>query len=158
MSGFAVFFDFRRTFQYTYLTIKFRENLLSAETFMFTRGNLWHFVTFSQIKNFISKEDCFMSHSNSQEVYQLYDKIFKKILTLSSKAVINLINGLFETNYPTDSTITYNWTEHVNDDMRTCLADTLFSGTQSYPTLFQFSCSGRIHTLSGFRLTRDLSL
>lgn len=68
-----------------------------------------------------------MSHSNAQEVYQLYDKIFKKILTLSSKAVINLINGLFETNYPTDSTITYNWTEHVNDDMRTCLADTIIT-------------------------------
>lgn len=33
-------------------------------------------------------------------IYQIYDKMFKKILTLSSTAVINLINGLFETNYP----------------------------------------------------------
>lgn len=41
-------------------------------------------------------------------IYQIYDKIFKKILTLSSTAVINLINGLFQTNYPTDSTIKYN--------------------------------------------------
>lgn len=73
-----------------------------------------------------------MSHSNSQEIYQLYDKIFKKILTLSSTAVINLINGLFETNHPTDATITYNWTEHVNDDMRTCLADTIITIGQSH--------------------------
>ncbi|MBQ8199956.1 MAG: DUF5320 domain-containing protein [Lachnospiraceae bacterium] len=68
-----------------------------------------------------------MSHSNSQEVYQLYDKVFKKILTLSSTAVINLINGLFETDHPLDSVITYNWTEHVGDDMRTCLADTIIT-------------------------------
>lgn len=68
-----------------------------------------------------------MSNSNTQSVYQLYDKIFKKILTLSSTAVINLINGLFDTNHPTDSEITYNWTEHVDDDMRTCLADTIIT-------------------------------
>lgn len=35
-------------------------------------------------------------------IHHIYDKIFKKILTLSSTAVINLINGLFETDYPTD--------------------------------------------------------
>lgn len=66
-----------------------------------------------------------MSNSNTDTVYQLYDKVFKKILTLSSTAVINLINGLFETDHPTDAVITYNWTEHVGDDMRTCLADTI---------------------------------
>ena len=68
-----------------------------------------------------------MSNSNTDTVYQLYDKVFKKILTLSSTAIINLINGLFETNHPTDATITYNWTEHVGDDMRTCLADTIIT-------------------------------
>lgn len=30
---------------------------------------------------------------------KLYDSIFKKILTLSSKAVINMINGLFNMFY-----------------------------------------------------------
>ena len=35
-----------------------------------------------------------------KEIYQLYDKAFKRILTLSDKAVINLINGLFGTDYP----------------------------------------------------------
>jgi hypothetical protein len=38
-------------------------------------------------------------------IYQLFDKTFKKILTLSSKSVINLINGLFQTDYPTDSIV-----------------------------------------------------
>ena len=41
--------------------------------------------------------------------------------------MINLINGLFKTDYPTDSTITYNWTEHVGEDLRTCLADTILT-------------------------------
>lgn len=36
-------------------------------------------------------------------IYQIYDKIFKKILPLSSTAVVNLINGLFDTDYPTDT-------------------------------------------------------
>ena len=73
-----------------------------------------------------------MSSSNPHAIYQLYDKIFKKILTLSSTAVINLINGLFETNHPTDAPISYNWTEHINDDMRTCLADTIITIGQSH--------------------------
>lgn len=65
--------------------------------------------------------------SENQFIYQIYDKIFKKILTLSTIAVINLINGLFGTNYPPDSTITYNWTEHITDKLRRCLADTILT-------------------------------
>ena len=45
-----------------------------------------------------------------EEIYKIFDKAFKRILTLSDKAVINLINGLLGTNYPTNSKITYNWT------------------------------------------------
>lgn len=59
--------------------------------------------------------------------YQLYDRIFKKILTLSSKSVINLINGLFDTDYPLDSTITYNWTEFHDDELKRILADTILT-------------------------------
>ncbi len=62
-----------------------------------------------------------------KEVFQIYDKIFKKILTLSSGAVINLINGLYGTNYAKDSTITYNWTEFVGDDLKRILADTIIT-------------------------------
>jgi len=63
----------------------------------------------------------------SQTIYHIYDKIFKKILTLSSKSVINLINGLFGTDYPEDSTIRYNWTEFVDDELKKILADTILT-------------------------------
>ena len=70
----------------------------------------------------------------SDNVYHIYDKVFKKILTLSSKAVINLINGLFDTDYPTDSTVAYNWTEFENNELRRILADTILTinGKYSY--------------------------
>ena len=67
-------------------------------------------------------------------IYQIYDKMFKKILTLSSLSVVNLINGLFGTNYPKDSTVSYNWTEFEKDDLRKILADTILTinGKDSY--------------------------
>lgn len=65
-------------------------------------------------------------------IYQIYDKIFKKILTLSSTAVINLINGLFDTNYPTNSIITYNWTEFENKELKRILADTILTINHKY--------------------------
>ncbi len=70
----------------------------------------------------------------SKNIYHIYDKIFKKILTLSSTAVINLINGLFDTSYHTDSIITYNWTEFENNELRRILADTILTinGKYSY--------------------------
>ena len=63
----------------------------------------------------------------SNYLYHIYDKIFKKILTLSATAVINLINGLFGTNYPLDSTITYNWTEFEDKELKKVLADTIIT-------------------------------
>lgn len=70
----------------------------------------------------------------TNSIYHIYDKVFKKILTLSSGAVVNLINGLFETSYPTDSIITYNWTEFESDELKKILADTILTinNTQSY--------------------------
>jgi hypothetical protein len=56
-----------------------------------------------------------------QEINQIFDKTFKKILTLSSKAVIRFVNGLFGTDYPLDSTITYNWTEFEDRELRRIL-------------------------------------
>ena len=69
-----------------------------------------------------------------KEIFQIYDKAFKRILTLSEKTVINLINGLFDTNYPTDSKITYNWTEHEDKDLKRTLADSILTinGRDSY--------------------------
>ena len=68
----------------------------------------------------------------TEQIYQIFDKIFKKILTLSTIAVINLINGLFGTNYPKDSTITYNWTEFQDDELRRILADTILTINDRY--------------------------
>jgi len=69
-----------------------------------------------------------------KEIHQIYDKAFKRILTLSEKTVINLINGLFGTDYPTNSKITYNWTEHENKDLKKTLADSILTinGKDSY--------------------------
>lgn len=69
-----------------------------------------------------------------ESIYHIYDKIFKKILTLSSTAVTGLINGLFDTDHPPDSTITYNWTEFHSENLRRILADTIITinGIYSY--------------------------
>ena len=68
------------------------------------------------------------------EIYHIYDKAFKRILTLSEKTVINLINGLFDTDYPTDSKITYNWTEYEDKELKRTLADSILTinGRDSY--------------------------
>lgn len=49
-------------------------------------------------------------------------------------AIINLINGLFHTDYPLDSKVTYNWTEFVDDKLKRILADTIITinGKYSY--------------------------
>ena len=39
---------------------------------------------------------------SNRQIVQIYDRIFKKILTLSARAVISLINGLFGTEELTD--------------------------------------------------------
>ncbi len=64
---------------------------------------------------------------NSKRIAQIYDKIFKRILTLSGKSVIGFINGLFGTDYPDDSTIVYNWTEHVDDELHRTVADAIIT-------------------------------
>ena len=63
----------------------------------------------------------------ADNITQIYDKIFKKIITLSSVAVTNLINGLFDTDYSPDSTIEYNWTEFHSDNLKHILADTILT-------------------------------
>ena len=59
--------------------------------------------------------------------HDIFDRVFKKTISLSSKAVIRMINSMFEKNYPTDSIVTYNWTELVKDDLRKILADTIIT-------------------------------
>ena len=60
-------------------------------------------------------------------INQIYDKILKRILTLSSCAVVNLINGLFETSFPPESKITYNWTESVDNELGKTISDCILT-------------------------------
>ena len=45
--------------------------------------------------------------SMKETIFHIYDRIFKRIFNLSNTAIINLINGLFNKNYPPDSKIFY---------------------------------------------------
>lgn len=62
-----------------------------------------------------------------ETVRHIYDKVFKRILTLSNKAVIHMINGVFHQDYAQNSKITYNWTEHVDNELKKTLADTIIT-------------------------------
>lgn len=37
-----------------------------------------------------------------EEFYDIYDRVVKRCLSLSSKSTIHLINGLYDTGYPDD--------------------------------------------------------
>ena len=54
--------------------------------------------------------------SSQQRIFHIYDRIFKKILTLSSRAVIGLINGLFETDI-IEAELTKKITKQVTEDV-----------------------------------------
>lgn len=58
------------------------------------------------------------SFLGTEDIKKIFDKIFKKCITLSVKAVVRMINGIFGTDYPDDSVLTYNWTEFIKDNER----------------------------------------
>lgn len=62
-----------------------------------------------------------------QKIHTIYDRIGKKCISLSKRSTVQLINGLYGKNYPEDSEVTYNWTEHHDDDLRRTLADTIIT-------------------------------
>lgn len=81
-----------------------------------------------------------------EDTYDIYDRIAKRCLSLSAHSTVNLINGLFNTDYPADSEVTYNWTEGVGDDLRRTLADTIvtINNRHSYHIEFQMTEEGDI--------------
>lgn len=81
-----------------------------------------------------------------EKIHDIYDRIAKRCISLSDKCTINLINGLYGTKYPVDSTVTYNWTEHEDDALKRTLADTIvtINGTCSYHIEFQMTKDGDI--------------
>ena len=73
-----------------------------------------------------------------KEITHIYDKIMKRILTLSGTAVINLINGLFNTSHPTNAPVFYHWTEHTDDDLNRTIADTILTIDQIEFRVFDY--------------------
>ena len=66
--------------------------------------------------------------------HDIFDLSFKRIVSLSHPTIVSFINGLFGTDYPLDSAVTYNWTENVDKDMKHTISDTIITinGTDSY--------------------------
>lgn len=58
-----------------------------------------------------------------KNVHNIFDKTFKRLMRLSSKAVVNLINGLYGTEYDVNSKVTYLSTESVDDKYNEIRAD-----------------------------------
>jgi hypothetical protein len=59
----------------------------------------------------------------SHEPKHIFDLCFKRLLHLSSGAIVHFINGLFETDYPQDSTVTYPSTETITDSLKRVVSD-----------------------------------
>ena len=60
-----------------------------------------------------------------KEVHDIFDRASKRCLSLSKRGTIMLINGLYGKNYPLDSEVEYNWTDHNDDELKRTLADTI---------------------------------
>lgn len=81
-----------------------------------------------------------------EQIYQIYDRIFKRIFALSNLAIINMINGLFGTNHPTDSRITYPNKEFVNRLLKDRLADVMITVNRYYT---EIAHQRKFQTLAG---------
>lgn len=58
-----------------------------------------------------------------EEIRDIFDRTFKRIFSLSNNAILNLINGLFGTDYPPDSSIVYTNRESTNAALKHNIAD-----------------------------------
>ncbi len=65
------------------------------------------------------------------QIHDIFDRASKRCLSLSKRGTIMLINGLYDKNYPLDSQVDYNWTEHQDGDLRKTLADTIITVNRS---------------------------
>ena len=80
-----------------------------------------------------SKEDG-ESTVETSSPHDIYDRMFKRIMRLSDKAIISFINGVFQKDYPEDSIITYSNTEFIDHTLKKVIADKIITvnGTDSY--------------------------
>jgi hypothetical protein len=61
----------------------------------------------------------------TRDTFNIFDLIFKKLLRISRKAVICLINAQFHTNYPLDSPVEYLNTEHISKHLGRLFSDSV---------------------------------
>lgn len=85
-------------------------------------------------------------HKEDLKMHTIYDRASKRCISISKPTTIMLINGLYGTEYPLDSQVTYNWTEHHDDDLRKTLSDTIITinESRSYHIEFQMYEDGKI--------------
>jgi len=62
---------------------------------------------------------------STRETQHLFDLMFKRLMHLSSVAIVHFINGLFGTNHPPDSTVDYPKTESVTRNLGHFISDVL---------------------------------
>ena len=76
----------------------------------------------------------FTNSAEPSSPHDIYDRMFKRIERLSNKAVISFINGVFQKDYPEDSTITYSNTEFIDHTLQKVVADKILTvnGCDSY--------------------------
>jgi hypothetical protein len=65
------------------------------------------------------------SNDRDELPYQIFDRTFKRLLRLSSGAVILFINALFGTKHPVTAKVEYLSTEHITDKLDYWVGDVL---------------------------------
>lgn len=78
------------------------------------------------------KKGGFFIETETYTPKQIYDRIFKRIFSLSDTAIINLINGLFYRNFPADSKISYLNREFVKLNLESRFADMFLTISDTY--------------------------
>jgi hypothetical protein len=61
----------------------------------------------------------------NRDVSRLFDLTFKKLLRVSKKALLSLINAQFHTSYPLNTPVEYLNTEHITKHLKSLLSDSL---------------------------------
>jgi hypothetical protein len=68
----------------------------------------------------------------NNETLFIFDKVFKKLLRVSKKALIYFINAQFGTNYPLDSPVEYLNTEHITEHLGYLYSDSVIMIDQKH--------------------------
>lgn len=62
-----------------------------------------------------------------KQVHDMYDRVAKRLISLSKPQTIRLINGLYGKCHSLDSEVEYHWTEQTSDELKRTLDDTIIT-------------------------------